>query len=146
MISIIVFAPLIAALIVGLNVRTMQPRTAHIITCGAMIIAALCSGIVFMEFASAGMAHGDWRDLFGGAGIVHKVNIASWINSGDFNVNWLLRVDALTAVMLVVVTWVSAVVHTYSVGYMSHDEHQPRFMAYLSIYYPSNMPPRSLSC
>ncbi len=134
MISIIVFAPLIAALIVGANVRTMQPRTAQIITCGAMILAALCSGIVFMEFASAGMSHGDWRDLFGGAGIVHKVNIASWINSGDFNVNWLLRVDALTAVMLVVVTWVSAVVHTYSVGYMSHDEHQPRFMAYLSLF------------
>ena len=75
-----------------------------------------------------------WRELFGGGGLVYKVNIAPWIVSGDFTAGWTLRVDALTAVMLVVVTWVSAVVHVYSVGYMSHDDHQPRFMAYLSLF------------
>ena len=61
-------------------------------------------------------------------------NLAPWITSGDFSAAWTLRVDALTAVMLVVVTWVSAVVHVYSVGYMHDDPHQPRFMAYLSLF------------
>ncbi len=134
MISLIVFLPLVAALAVGLTVRTISPRAAHIITCGGMCLAALMSGLVFMEFAKYGAAHGDWREILGAQGLVHKVNLASWMVVGDFNVQWTLRVDALTAVMLVVVTWVSAVVHLYSVGYMSHDEHQPRFMAYLSLF------------
>jgi len=63
-----------------------------------------------------------------------KVEIASWIVSGTFDVSWALRIDALTAVMLVVVNGVSALVHVYSVGYMSHDPHKPRFMAYLSLF------------
>ena len=134
MIQAIVFLPFIAALIVGLNVRSLPPRVAHYFTCGAMVIAALCAGLVFMEFASIGASHGAWKELVGASGIVHKVTIASWMTSGDFEAQWTLRVDALTAVMLVVVTWVSAVVHLYSVGYMSHDDYQPRFMAYLSLF------------
>ncbi len=86
-----------------------------------MVISAILSGVIFLDFAF-------------GVGGVHKANVLPWIISGDFVANWTLRVDALTAVMLVVVTWVSAVVHLYSVGYMSHDEHQPRFMAYLSLF------------
>jgi len=121
MISFIVFLPLFAALIVGLNVRAITPRLSHIITCSAMVISAVLSGMVFWGFA------------FGDAAM-HKANVLPWIISGDFVANWTLRVDALTAVMLVVVTWVSSVVHIYSVGYMSHDEHQPRFMAYLSLF------------
>ncbi len=121
MISFIVFLPLFAALIVGLNVRAITPRLSHIITCSSMVLSAVLSGMVFWGFA------------FGDAAM-HKANVLPWIISGDFVANWTLRVDALTAVMLVVVTWVSSVVHIYSVGYMSHDEHQPRFMAYLSLF------------
>ncbi len=121
MISFIVFLPLLAAIIVGFTVRTIAPATAHKLTCGAMIISAILSGFVFGGFAF-------------GHEIVTKANVLPWIISGDFIAEWTLRVDSLTAVMLVVVTWVSAVVHVYSVGYMSHDEHQPRFMAYLSLF------------
>ncbi len=63
-----------------------------------------------------------------------KVEVLRWINSGTLTANWSLRIDTLTAVMLVVVNTVSALVHIYSLGYMSHDEHQPRFFAYLSLF------------
>ena len=65
---------------------------------------------------------------------VEKVELLRWINSGALSANWVIRVDTLTAVMLVVVNTVSALVHIYSLGYMSHDEHQPRFFAYLSLF------------
>ena len=65
---------------------------------------------------------------------VEKVELLRWINSGPLAINWMIRVDTLTAVMLVVVNTVSALVHIYSLGYMSHDEHQPRFFAYLSLF------------
>jgi NADH-quinone oxidoreductase subunit L len=134
MIQLIVFLPLVAALMVGLSVRFISPRFAHYITCGAMITSAVLSGYVFMEFASLATSHEGWRSIVGDSGLVYKIPVLTWIASGDFTADWLLRVDALTAVMLIVVTWVSAVVHVYSVGYMSHDEHQPRFMAYLSLF------------
>lgn len=121
MILFLVFLPLLAALAVGLNVRTIPLKLAHQLTCWAMIISALLAGVIFAGFAS-----GSWT--------AYKLELANWIIAGDFSAKWALRVDALTAVMLVVVTWVSAVVHLYSVGYMSHDEHQPRFMAYLSLF------------
>lgn len=121
MISFIVLFPLFAALTVGLFVRSISPKLAHQLTCGAMVISAILSGLVFCDFAFGDVTF-------------YKANVLPWIISGDFVANWTLRVDALTAVMLVVVTWVSAVVHVYSVGYMSHDDHQPRFMAYLSLF------------
>jgi len=130
----IVFLPLLASLIVGLFVRSITPALAQALTCGAMVIAAVLSGLVFKDFATIAAHHEEWKELFGASGLVVKANLGSWINSGEFAANWVLRVDALTAVMLVVVTWVSSVVHIYSVGYMSHDEHQPRFMAYLSLF------------
>ena len=63
-----------------------------------------------------------------------KIEILRWVNSGALTANWALRIDTLTAVMLVVVNTVSALVHIYSIGYMSHDPHQPRFFAYLSLF------------
>ena len=63
-----------------------------------------------------------------------NIVVASWINSGTLNVNWSIKVDPLSSVMLVVVTLVSSLVHIYSIGYMSHDPHKPRFMAYLSLF------------
>jgi NADH-quinone oxidoreductase subunit L len=67
-------------------------------------------------------------------GYENNIVIASWINSGSLNVNWSIKVDAVSAVMLVVVTLISSLVHIYSIGYMSHDQHKPRFMAYLSLF------------
>ena len=67
-------------------------------------------------------------------GYENNVVIATWINSGTLDVNWSIKVDALSSVMLVVVTLVSSLVHIYSIGYMSHDPHKPRFMAYLSLF------------
>ena len=67
-------------------------------------------------------------------GYENNIVIASWIHSGSLNVNWSIKVDALSSVMLVVVTLISSLVHIYSIGYMSHDPHKPRFMAYLSLF------------
>lgn len=127
LITLIVFLPLLAALLVGLFVRTMPVRLGHALTCGAMLLSALFSWIIFADFAA--LVHEPVAAV-----LMHKVQLLPWITSGDFTAAWTLRVDALTAVMLVVVTTVSSVVHLYSTGYMSHDPHQPRFMAYLSLF------------
>jgi NADH-quinone oxidoreductase subunit L len=134
LIEAIVFLPLLASFAVGLTVRVITPKLANQLTCGAMILSAVLSGILFRDFAAMAGMHESWKEMLGPAGLVYKANIAQWIASGDFTAGWVLRVDALTAVMLIVVTWVSAVVHVYSVGYMSHDEHRQRFMAYLSLF------------
>jgi len=120
MIVAIVFLPLLSALVVGLSVRRISDKHAQFITSGCMVIAALLSLFVFNSVA-----------------LQHQfttIPVLPWIQSGDMVSNWALRVDPLTAVMLVVVTVVSAVVHCYSVGYMSHDHHKQRFMCYLSLF------------
>ena len=134
LIEILVFAPLFAALITGFSVRSITPKLAQALTCGGMVTSAICAGIIFLDFAGLATSHAGWREIVGPAGLVYKAQLAPWITSGNFAASWTLRVDALTAVMLIVVTWVSSVVHIYSVGYMSHDDHQPRFMAYLSLF------------
>jgi NADH-quinone oxidoreductase subunit L len=63
-----------------------------------------------------------------------KIEVLRWVNSGALSASWGFRIDTLTAVMLVVVTTISALVHVYSIGYMAHDEYQPRFFAYLSLF------------
>ena len=68
------------------------------------------------------------------SGYENNLHLATWINSGSLNVNWSIKIDALSSVMLVVVTFISSLVHIYSIGYMSHDPHKPRFMAYLSLF------------
>ena len=118
----IVFLPLLAALVAGLFGRQIGDRGAQVVTCGALIVSAVLSWVAFFQVA---MAPGD--------NAVH-VQVLSWIVSGDFNVNWAFQIDSLTAVMLVVVNTVSCLVHIYSVGYMSHDPHIPRFMSYLSLF------------
>jgi NADH-quinone oxidoreductase subunit L len=116
----IVFLPLIAFLIVGSMGRILGDRPSQWITCGAVITSAVLSLVAF------------WQVALGGQTV--KVEIGTWIVSGTFDVSWALRIDQLTAVMLVVVNGVSALVHVYSIGYMSHDPHKPRFMAYLSLF------------
>ncbi|NWG46666.1 MAG: NADH-quinone oxidoreductase subunit L [Alphaproteobacteria bacterium] len=117
----IVFLPLMGFLIAGLFGRALGPRPCEIITTGAVCIAAFLSVIVFVQIG------------FGDAAPV-KHTILSWIHSGSFEVDWAIRVDTLTAVMLVVVNGVSALVHLYSIGYMHEDPDRPRFFAYLSLF------------
>lgn len=116
----VVFLPLIGALLAGLFVRVIPVRLAQLVTCGGLVGSAVCAGLVFHDVALLGNAQ--------------KIVLLDWIHSGSLASSWALRVDTLTAVMLVVVTWVSAVVHLYSIGYMSHDEHPQRFMCYLSLF------------
>jgi NADH-quinone oxidoreductase subunit L len=120
MYSAIVFLPLIGFLIAGIFSRWMGTRGAQILTSALLVIAAILSVAAFVNVAM----HGE----------TEKVQVLTWINSGAFSADWRLRIDTLTSVMLVVVTSVSALVHIYSIGYMSHDPHQPRFFAYLSLF------------
>ncbi|MCW5730557.1 MAG: NADH-quinone oxidoreductase subunit L [Alphaproteobacteria bacterium] len=120
MYQLIVFLPLAAAILAGLFGRRIGDRGAQVVTCGAVGIAALLSWVALYRVGFQGQ--------------VAVVPLFTWIDSGEFEVMWQLRIDQLTAVMLVVVNTVSALVHIYSVGYMSHDTSIPRFMAYLSLF------------
>jgi NADH-quinone oxidoreductase subunit L len=114
----VVFLPLIAALIAGFLGRAIGDRGAQIVTCGAVCLsAALAIPLFFLHI------------LFHP---VQVIEIARWIDAGGVHVDWALRLDTLSGVMLVTVTLVSAMVHIYSIGYMAEDRSIPRFMAYLS--------------
>jgi len=117
---LIIFLPLFAAIISGFFGKIIGNRASQITTSLFVSVSALLSIYVFYEVASNGYSN--------------NILIANWINSGLLNVNWSIKIDQLSAVMLVVVTLVSAIVHIYSIGYMSHDPHQPRFMSYLSLF------------
>ena len=117
----IVFLPLLAALIAGLAGRMLGNIAAKLLTTGALFISCLLSWPIFFGFVS-------------GTAEAHVVPVFDWIRSGSLQAAWALRVDTLTAVMLVVITTVSAVVHLYSWGYMEEDPDQPRFFAYLSLF------------
>jgi len=117
----IVFLPLLAAIIAGLFGRWIGSTVAKAITTGSLFIGAALSWPIFLGFVAGGSHE-------------FVVPVLDWIHSGDLNVAWELRVDALTAVMLVVVTTVSSLVHLYSWGYMAEDPSQPRFFAYLSLF------------
>ncbi len=121
MVQAIVFLPLLAAIIAGLGNRFIGNFAAKLVTTGALFAAMFLSWPIFLGFL-AGTEHSQLHPVF------------TWIASGDLHVEWALRVDALTAVMLVVVTTVSALVHLYSWGYMAEDDSQPRFFAYLSLF------------
>ncbi len=97
-------------------------RPAELVTSGFLIVAALLSWVAFLQ---VGLGHQ--------AGAI-KVQLLPWIHTAGLSVDWSIRVDTLTAVMLVVVNTVSALVHVYSIGYMSHDPDRPRFFAYLSLF------------
>src|SRR5215468_6012903 len=122
-IKLIVLLPLLAAAIAGLFCRVIGDRPAQIVTTAALLIAAALSVFVFVRIG------------FGpeNAKLV-IVKLFTWFDSGTLNIDWTLRVDTLTAVMLIVVTGVSSMVHVYSIGYMAEDPGIPRFMAYLSLF------------
>ena len=124
MIQAIVFFPLIGALVAGLLGRTIGHRTSEFVTTGLLIVAAVLAWAEFLPY------------VFSGAETVGetKVHVLDWVHSGPLALDWVLRVDTLTAVMLVVVTTVSSLVHVYSIGYMADDPHRARFFAYLSLF------------
>src|SRR6185295_5805398 len=120
MFTLIVFLPLFGALIAGLLGRVIGTRASEIIPTALLFASAALSFYAFYDVAISGHRY--------------IVPVAAWITSGDFQANWTLRIDSLTAVMLVVVTGVSSLVHLYSVGYMHDDPHTPRFFSYLSLF------------
>jgi NADH-quinone oxidoreductase subunit L len=117
---LVVFLPLLAAAIAGFGHRLIGTRAAQGITVIFMLAAAACAVTIFC---------GLMRGIESGTTI-----IMPWIVSGDFALNWGLKIDMLTAVMLCVVTIVSSVVHLYSLGYMHEDPYRARFMSYLSFF------------
>ncbi|KQV31743.1 NADH:ubiquinone oxidoreductase subunit L [Rhizobium sp. Root1203] len=119
----IVFLPLIGAVIAGLFGRAIGAKASEFVTTGFMVIAAVLSWYVFI---TVGMGHHEGGPI--------KVEVLRWIQSGGIDVSWALRIDTLTSVMLIVVNTVSTLVHIYSIGYMHHDPHRPRFFAYLSLF------------
>ncbi len=117
---LVIFLPLVAALISGFFGRIIGEKNSTYINSILVSISALLSVIIFYKVISYNYES--------------NLLIAKWISSGTLNVNWSIKVDTLSSVMLVVVTFVSSLVHIYSIGYMSHDPHKSRFMCYLSLF------------
>ncbi|HXS06461.1 MAG TPA: NADH-quinone oxidoreductase subunit L [Rhizomicrobium sp.] len=120
MYAAIVFLPLLGSAIAGLLGRVIGQRPSELITTGLLFVSAALSIVAFNDVAIQG----------------HKyiIQILPWIHSGDFAADWTVRIDTITAVMLVVVTGVSSLVHLYSIGYMNEDPHRPRFFSFLSLF------------
>jgi len=121
MIQAIVFLPLLGFLIAGGFGRWIGARASEIVTTSLLIICAVLSWMVFLDVA---VGHNEG----------HVTVLGNWMTAGKLSVDWALRVDTLTAVMLVVVNTVSSLVHLYSIGYMNEDPHRSRFFAYLSLF------------
>lgn len=117
----IVFLPLLGFLIVGLFGNRLGARPSELITSGFMVVAAILSWIAFFS-----VALGEHETV--------TVHVLRFLDLGALQADWTLRIDTLTAVMLIVVNTVSTLVHIYSIGYMHHDPHRPRFFAYLSLF------------
>ena len=125
MVTVILLAPLVGALICGFFWRLIGERTGQIVSTALLFLAAGLSWYVFLTFD----------------GVTQHISLLRWIESGSLSTDWGIRLDRLTAIMLVVVNTVSALVHLYSVGYMAHDEnwghdepYRARFFAYLSFF------------
>ena len=117
---LLVFLPLVASFIVGIFGRFLGDKISQFITCSFVLISSALSIYIFSDVAINSN--------------IYNFKIFNWITSGGLVLNWSINIDTLTSVMLVVVTSVSALVHVYSVGYMSHDPDKPRFMSYLSLF------------
>ena len=123
--TILLFAPLVGALIAGFGWRIIGDQGAQWVTTGLLFLSALLSWVLFL----------------GHDGVTEQIHILDWVQSGTLDTAWAIRMDRLTAIMLIVITTVSALVHLYSMGYMAHDEnfrdnesYRPRFFAYLSFF------------
>jgi NADH-quinone oxidoreductase subunit L len=125
MAQIVLFAPLIGAILCGFGWRVFGEKNAQIIATALLFLAAFLSWVLFLGFD----------------GETRQIQILRWVDVGTLTTDWSIRMDRLTAVMLVVITTVSALVHLYSFGYMAHDDnwrhgesYKARFFAYLSLF------------
>ncbi len=116
----VVLLPLLGAIIAGFFGRTIGDRASEIVSCSLMVLSGILSIPVFIDVALGGN--------------VRVIEIFTWVDSGEFEVSWAVRADTLSAVMMLVVSNISALIHIYSIGYMSHDKSIPRFFAYLSLF------------
>jgi NADH-quinone oxidoreductase subunit L len=124
--TIILFGPLVGALVAGFGWKFMGETAAQWITTGLLFLAAALSWVIFLTFE----------------GPTEHIQILRFIESGTLSTDWSIRIDRMTAIMLVVVTTVSSLVHLYSFGYMAHDDnfagegenYRARFFAYLSFF------------
>ena len=117
---IILFLPLLGAFISGFFGKFIGHRGSEITTSLFVSISAIFSFYIFYKVLTLNYQN--------------NLLIASWIHSGSLIINWSIKIDAVSSVMLVVVTFISSLVHIYSIGYMSKDPHKSRFMAYLSLF------------
>ncbi|MEY4146359.1 MAG: hypothetical protein RL327_838 [Pseudomonadota bacterium] len=120
MLYLILFLPLLGSFISAFFYKKIGDKTCQILTSAFIVIGAILSSIILLDTIKTGKTY--------------EYPIFNWITSGTLKLHWSIYVDSLTAVMLVVVNSVSALVHIYSIGYMSHDPHKPRFMSYLSLF------------
>ena len=119
--ALAVFAPLAGALISGLLGRAIGDKAAMTASILGMIVAAICGPIAFFQL-TGGME-------------TSVLDLGTWIDAGKFHVDWALRYDTLSAVMVAMVSFVSMLIHVYSIGYMGHDAYPKyRFFAYLSLF------------
>ncbi|MEO9573909.1 MAG: NADH-quinone oxidoreductase subunit L [Tateyamaria sp.] len=123
--TILLFAPLVGALLCGFGWRVFGEAAACWIATGLLFLSAILSWITFLTFD----------------GTTESIQILRWIESGTLSTDWAIRLDRLTCIMLIVITTVSSLVHLYSFGYMDHDpqwkegeSYKPRFFAYLSFF------------
>ncbi len=116
---LVIFLPLIGSIITYFG-KSIGVLFSQIFSCSMVIISSVISFFIFYD----GLINNNYGNYL----------IFEWINSGNLNVNWSIKIDPLSSVMIMVVTSVSALVHIYSIGYMSHDPHKPRFMSYLSLF------------
>ena len=115
----VIFLPLLGSIVTYFGKR-LGNLFSQIFSCLMVSIAAILSFVIFYD----GIIYNNYANHI----------IFEWINSGNLNVNWSINIDPLSSIMIMVVTSVSALVHIYSIGYMSHDPHKPRFMSYLSLF------------
>ena len=115
-----VFFPLLGATIAGFFGRWIGDRASQWVTVLCMALAALCGALSFWQVAFLAQPS--------------TVQIVTWLDIGDLEFAWALRYDTLSAIMVAMVTFISTLIHIYSVGYMSHDATRPRFFAYLSLF------------
>jgi NADH-quinone oxidoreductase subunit L len=120
--ALAVFAPLAGALVSGLLGRIIGDKAAMGASILGMVVAAICGPLAFLQLTLASADPG-------------VLDLGTWIESGHFHVQWALRYDPLSAAMVAMVSFVSMLIHVYSVGYMGHDARpRYRFFAYLSLF------------
>ena len=123
--TLVLFAPLIGALICGFGWKFIGENSACWVATGLLFLSAILSWILFISFD----------------GVTVNISILRWIESGSLSTDWAIRFDRLPAIMFIVITTVSSLVHLYSFGYMQSDmnfeeneSYRPRFFAYLSFF------------